>query len=413
MSESEGLKKASLVFVRNTSSATATNPSQSTAQPAVLDRKRVSTLLPTGSRLVARLQTAISTAVKTPAIAVIEYNYERNGEIVIPAGTKAIGQLSQANRNGQVGLRFTALEMPDGTTESIEGAGVSLEHGPLKGIVNGRNGVKRALVRSITGVGTMAAYLVGGRGYGGLTGPVDQSVLLRERIASNIGLAGEQELMALSYTQNVVVMLPGNTRFYIVLQEPVTEPSRPDLRPAGPAGSRNNIASAEGQALPTAAELRELVALKNELTRMYREVAATRTGEPPAPQQWGDHGSELKAARSEGRPAPVRRVHVHGPNGINQYKHGISLRYLFLEDEGRASESAGRNEFREIAFEASLRRVEEHWRSSTQPSEPHMMPLRQGESRCIERAGIETLRAVIETNDRNGWGRVVGASRMR
>ena len=72
-------------------------------------------MLPTGSRLVARLQTAISTAVKTPAIAVIEYNYERNGEIVIPAGTKAIGQLSQANRNGQVGLRFTALEMPDGT----------------------------------------------------------------------------------------------------------------------------------------------------------------------------------------------------------------------------------------------------------------------------------------------------------
>ena len=55
----------------------------------------------------------------------------------------------------------------------------------------------------------------------------------------------------------------------------------------------------------------------------------------------------------------MRRVHVHGPNGINQYKHGISLRYLFLEDEGRASESAGRNEFREIAFETSLRRVEE------------------------------------------------------
>jgi hypothetical protein len=112
---------------------------------------------------------------------VIEYNYERNGEIVIPAGTKAIGQLAQANRNGHVGLRFTALEMPDGTTESIEGSGVSLDYGPLKGVVNGRNGLKRALVRSITGVGTMAAYLVGGRGYGGLTGPVDQSVLFPRR----------------------------------------------------------------------------------------------------------------------------------------------------------------------------------------------------------------------------------------
>jgi hypothetical protein len=285
MNESEGLKKSSLVFVRNTTSATLTNARQATAQPAVIERKQVSTLLPTGSRLVARLQTAVSSAVKTPAIAVIEYNYERNGEIVIPAGTKAIGQLAQANQNGQMGLRFTALEMPDGTIENIEGSGVSLDYGPLKGVVNGRNGVKRALVRSMTGVGTMAAYLVGGRGYGGLTGPVDQSVLLRERIASNIGLAGEQELMALAYTQNVVVMLPGNTRFYIVLQEPVTAPNRPDLTPAGTAGSRSNIASIQGQALPTAAELRELVALKNELTRMYREVAATRTAEPPAPQE--------------------------------------------------------------------------------------------------------------------------------
>ena len=186
-------------------------------------------MLPTGSRLVARLQTAVSSAVKTPVIAVIEYNYERDGEIVIPAGTKAIGQLAQANQNGQVGLRFTGLEMPDGSTESIEGSGVSLDYGPLKGVVNGRNGAKRALVRSMTGIGTVAASLVGGRGYGGLTGPIDQSVLLRERIASNIGLAGEQELMAMAYTQNVVVTLPGNTRFYIVLQESVTTPNRPDL----------------------------------------------------------------------------------------------------------------------------------------------------------------------------------------
>ena len=285
VNESEGLKKPSLVFVRNATSATVVNASQSTAQPAYIERRGVSTLLPTGSRLVARLQTAASSVVKTPAIAVIEYNYERDGQIVVPAGTKAIGQLAQANQNGQVGLRFTALEMPDGSNESIEGSGVSLDYGPLKGVVNGRNGAKRALVRSMTGLGTMAAYLLGGRGYGGLTGPIDQSVLLRERIASNIGLAGEQELMALAYTQNVVVTLPGNTRFYIVLQEAATSPNRPGLAPTAAPGARTNLASADGQALPTAAELRELVALKNELNRMYRELAATRTLEPQAPQQ--------------------------------------------------------------------------------------------------------------------------------
>ena len=102
---------------------------------------------PTGTRLVARLQNSVSSAVKTPVVAVIEYNYEQGGEILIPAGAKAIGQLVQASQGGQVGLRFTALEMPDGNNESIEGSGVSLEYGPLKGVVNGRNGAKRALVR--------------------------------------------------------------------------------------------------------------------------------------------------------------------------------------------------------------------------------------------------------------------------
>jgi hypothetical protein len=61
------------------------------------------------------------------------------------------------------------------------------------------------------------------------------------------------------------------------------------------------------------------------------------------------------------------------------------MRYLFLEDEGRESESAGRNEFREIAFEASLRRGEEPLKELDTTLGTHMMPLRQGESRCIER----------------------------
>src|SRR5262245_37518660 len=69
--ESDGLKKSSLVFVRNTTSGTVTNASLSTAgaQQAFVERRRTTTLLPAGSRLVARLQTAVSSAVKTPVIA--------------------------------------------------------------------------------------------------------------------------------------------------------------------------------------------------------------------------------------------------------------------------------------------------------------------------------------------------------
>ena len=283
--DSDGWKKSSLVFVRNTATAPVVNAGLSSAptQQAFIERKKTSALLPAGSRLVARLQTAVSSAVKTPAIAVIEYNYERDGEIVIPAGTKAIGQLSQANQNGQVGLRFSSLEMPDGTTETIEGTGISLDYGPLKGSTNGQNRAKRVLVRSLTGIGSMAAYLVGGPGYGGLTGPVDQSILLRERVASNIGLAGEQELTSLTYNQNVVVTLPGNTRFYIVLQEPSSAGRQSDA--PGNGTGRTNIAAGGSQSLPTAAELRELISLKDELNRMYREVTATRMADAQVPQQ--------------------------------------------------------------------------------------------------------------------------------
>jgi type IV secretory pathway VirB10-like protein len=267
--DSEALKKSSLVFVRNTT-ATA-GQTGAAQQPAFIERKGASTLLPTGSRLVARLQMAVSSAVKVPAIAVIEYNYERDGEIVIPAGTKAIGQMAQANQNGQVGLRFTTLETPDGSTEAIEGSGVGLDFGPLKGTVNGRNRAKRALVRSLTGVGTVASYVVGGGGFGGLSSPLNQSLLLREQLATNVGQAGEQELAELAYSQNVVVTLPGNTRFYIVLQEVATAPNR-DSAPS-------SIPS------PAAAELRELMALKSELNRMYGEGPATQASEAQSPQR--------------------------------------------------------------------------------------------------------------------------------
>ena len=352
MNESEGLKKSSLVFVRNTTSATVMNVSQSTGQPAFIERKGVSKLLPTGSRLVARLQTAVSSAVKTPAIAVIEYNYERDGEIVIPAGTKAIGQLAQANQNGQVGLRFTGLEMPDGSTESIEGSGVSLDYGPLKGVVNGRNGAKRALVRSMTGIGTVAASLVGGRGYGGLTGPIDQSVLLRERIASNIGLAGEQELMAMAYTQNVVVTLPGNTRFYIVLQESVTTPNRPDLTPAGLSDQHRQCrrtSSADGGGASRTGGTEKRTQPNVSGSGCDADIGATDHSSEEPWKPTGNHSKRrLGAVRCAGF------MFMGRSNGINQYKHGLSRRYLFLDDEGRAYEAAGAERVSRDSFRRSF-----------------------------------------------------------
>ena len=221
----------------------------------------------------ARLQSAVSTAVKSPVVAAIEYNYEKDGEIIIPAGTKAFGDLQQANRNGNVGIRFHTLQMPDGTTEKIDAGAMSLTYGPLKGSVSGSNAAKRILVRSMTGVGTMAAYLVGGPGgFGGINGQLDNSILLRERIASNAGLAGEQEMSSLAYNENIVVSVPGNTRFFIVLLQDAGEKPGPETLPGG-LRNTTQIAADGSSSLPSAQELRELIELKTELNRMYGQAA--------------------------------------------------------------------------------------------------------------------------------------------
>lgn len=87
-------------------------------------------------------------------------------------------------------------------------------------------------------------------------------------------------------------------------------------------------------------------------------------------------------------------------NGINQYKHGISRRYLFLDDEGRAYESAGRNEFRQIAFEEALARVEEPLAvlgATLETSYDAAFIRRKADA--LKEAGIETLRILIEPED--------------
>ena len=272
--EADALKKSSLVFVRNNSSEATVRSASLTADTALVER-RAAGLLPNGSRLVARLQAAVSTAVKSPVVAAIEYNYEKDGEIIIPAGTKAFGDLQQANRSGSIGIRFHTLQMPDGATEKIDATAMSLAYGPLQGSVSGSNGAKRFLVRTLTGVGSMAAYLVGGPGgFGGASGELNNSLLLRERIASNAGLAGEQELSGLALNENIVITVPANTRFFLVLLKDAGEKLDSKVVPGALRNTAQGVGDA-GSPLPSAQELRELIELKAELNRMYGQTAAT------------------------------------------------------------------------------------------------------------------------------------------
>lgn len=266
--EGEDLRKPSLVFVRsvqNTSIA-----SEAKLGAAAPEQNLLMTGLPAGTRLVARLQSAVSTAVKTPVVAAIEYNYERDGQIVIPAGAKALGTLQQADRSGYVGIHFESIQMPDGTSQKVEATAMSLSYGPLKGNVSGKKTGTNFLVRAATGLGQAATYLVGN----GLNQPLSEGALLRDRIATNIGIAGDQQLNGLAFNQNIVVTVPGNMRFYVVIQK---------ASALGEAQGRPNMGQAN-TALPSAEELRQLMQLRRELSEMYQQASTPNATQLP-PQQ--------------------------------------------------------------------------------------------------------------------------------
>jgi hypothetical protein len=281
------LTKASLVFVSATTETRGPSPVRSNIQQAVIERDPEFAALPAGTRLVARLQTPVSSAVKTPVVAAIEYNYERDGETVIPAGSKAFGELVQANEHGYVGIQFHTIQLPDETTQKIEGHAVGLQFQPLRGEVTGRNTGTKFLVRSLTGVGTILAATVGVQSGTGVTDALSNNVLLRERVADNVAVAGEQQLNDLAYHQNIVVTVPGNTRFYIVLAKPAGGAGG-GATPGGSIPASNSggaISSSASAPAPSVQELRELLELKQELNQMYQQQQKAQITQTSAAQQ--------------------------------------------------------------------------------------------------------------------------------
>src|SRR5215472_4979740 len=152
--EEADLRKPSLVFVRSTQARPA-------VKPLVPEPEEDTVGLPAGTRLLARLQAPVSSAIATPVVAVIEYNYERDGQIVMPAGAKVLGRLAQASPSGDVAFQFSEVEMPDGTSEKLDASAMDLNFKPIKGYVSGKKTGTKFLVRSLTGLGTVASYLVG------------------------------------------------------------------------------------------------------------------------------------------------------------------------------------------------------------------------------------------------------------
>ncbi len=249
--EREAMEKSSLIYVRNVSPSSASAQAREINDPAPELRLG----LATGTRLRARLESAASTAVRTPVLAVIEYNYERDGEIIVPAGAKAVGHIRNGDRSGYVDVQFDSLLMPDGAVVPIEAAATGLDLRPLKGRVEGKNTGKNVLVRSLSGIGQAGAMLVG---QGSLNQPLSESDLIRERVSTNVGEAGDEEVSRLAITQHIVVTISADTAIYVVLeQSPKSNPA--SLQPSARSAPTSNAANVD--------QLRQLLQLQQELSQ--------------------------------------------------------------------------------------------------------------------------------------------------
>jgi hypothetical protein len=210
------LKEASLVFVR----APAQSQPAGTVTHSSADTGPVLEMTP-GSRIEAKLEMQISSAVLAPVVAVIEYTYAIGDRIVVPAGARVYGQLQQADRSGFVGVKFDEIELLDGQREKIEAIGAGLDLGPIKGTVYGKNTGKNFLIKAASGVGSLAALLVGNNSGAAFS----EGDLLRQRVAENVGNAGDSELMSLNATSRIIVSVPADTKIYIIFTKHEESPN--------------------------------------------------------------------------------------------------------------------------------------------------------------------------------------------
>ena len=214
--QQNSLKEPSLIFVRS-----AVQPQMATPPKVTADDGTPRLDLTPGTRIAAKLETQISSALLAPVVAVVEYTYAIGDRIIVPAGARVYGQLQQADRSGLVSVKFDEIELLDGAREKIDAVGTGLDLGPIKGNVYGKNTGKNFFVRAASGLGSVLAEVAGNN----TSAAFSEDDMLRERLAENIGTAGDSEVMSLNANSRVVVSVPADTKIYVVFTKHEQTPS--------------------------------------------------------------------------------------------------------------------------------------------------------------------------------------------
>jgi hypothetical protein len=212
----DALSQPSLVFTAHEQPIAHSGSEGQTAGPKNLG-------LAPGYRVAARLESMASTAVHAPVVAVVEYNYERDGEVIIPAGARVVGKITQADPSGLMNITFSSIEFPDGSSVPIDAVGADMNLQAIKGQVTGRQRGKSMLVRSLSGIGETAAMMVGAPN---ANSAFSEDDLMRMQVANNIGNAGDEQIMQMLTMEHIVVSVPAGTAVYVVFEKPAAANSQ-------------------------------------------------------------------------------------------------------------------------------------------------------------------------------------------
>lgn len=128
-SASRKLKTAIAVYVKKKEEV------KSLAQVSV---KNKTLGIPTGSKLKAHLANAIfSFNVTSPAVAVVDEDFSKDGEVIIPKGTEFIGDAGILKSVDRINVRFSVMVLPSGKELKVSAMALSLDgSGGIRGKVD-------------------------------------------------------------------------------------------------------------------------------------------------------------------------------------------------------------------------------------------------------------------------------------
>jgi hypothetical protein len=101
---------------------------------------------------------------------------------------------------------------------------------------------------------------------------------------NNIGSAADQEIQQMAYSEHRVVTLPGNTRFYLVIDHQPKQPDRRPSREQQPADANTSNASVQAQLLELRKELADITAKQTPLSSQPLAVPTADTSSTNPPQ---------------------------------------------------------------------------------------------------------------------------------